>query len=105
MRKHLDKKAIDINKIVGEKMKSRRNNMGLTLRQVGSAVGMNPASIANSERGVQSITVRTLLMLCSVLECDYSELMPLIPKSAKKTKEVLVKKIVNYIEVSDEINR
>ena len=68
---------------VGALMKQRRDAMGMTQRTLAVKAGVSRTSIANIERGGQSILVHQLLNIAKALKVQP---MSLLPKEAPKAQ-------------------
>jgi transcriptional regulator with XRE-family HTH domain len=61
---------------LGGKIRSLRQDRGLTQADLAVAVGITRASLANIEAGRQRSLVHTLVALAKGLQCDVCELLP-----------------------------
>lgn len=56
---------------LSEKIRTRRHELGLTLRQIGEAVGVNQSTVKRWEDGdIRSLKLSALPALCRVLLAD-----------------------------------
>ncbi len=62
-------------KVIGDRIASRRNELGLTQEQLAKIVGKQRTSITNIEAGRQNLTINTLLVLSAALSLSPSELL------------------------------
>ena len=62
-------------KVLGERVKTLRNNKGLTLKQLSYAIGKDPQSIHRLEVGEVNPSYLYLMDICKGLEIDLSELL------------------------------
>jgi transcriptional regulator with XRE-family HTH domain len=60
--------------VLGPRLRARRGELGLTLAQVADAAGVTKGFISLVERGLASVSVPTLLTLCSALELELGAL-------------------------------
>jgi transcriptional regulator with XRE-family HTH domain len=64
----------EADKIVGERIKARRNELGVSQQDLGEKLGVSFQQIQKYEKGVNRVTTGRLLQLCQALECDLSDL-------------------------------
>ena len=69
----LDRPALE--ESLGQKLRSRRTQLGKGLREVSEATSISVGLISEIERGLSSPTVRNLIRLCDALEMTVSSLM------------------------------
>jgi transcriptional regulator with XRE-family HTH domain len=62
---------------VGESIRERRVQAGLTQLQLAGLSSLSRGSIANIERGQQNLTLETLWSIASCLGCEARELIPM----------------------------
>ncbi len=62
-------------KVLGRRVKSSRNEKGLTLKELSHSIGKDPQSIHRLEVGEVNPSYLYLLELCKGLEIDISELL------------------------------
>ncbi|MBN4865700.1 MULTISPECIES: helix-turn-helix domain-containing protein [Providencia] len=55
---------------IGQKMRRRRLQMGLTGDNLGQKSGLSQQQISRYERGVQNFTIRRLCIFANILQCD-----------------------------------
>ena len=58
------------NSYIGQKMRKRRLQMGLTGDNLGKQSGLSQQQISRYERGVQNFTIRRLCIFANILQCD-----------------------------------
>ncbi|HDN2513269.1 MULTISPECIES: helix-turn-helix domain-containing protein [Providencia] len=58
------------NSYIGQKMRRRRLQMGLTGDNLGQKSGLSQQQISRYERGVQNFTIRRLCIFANILQCD-----------------------------------
>lgn len=61
---------------IGERLKSRREELGLKQGQLAEAVGLLRTSITNIESGRQRPPIHLLYALCAALNLDAAEVLP-----------------------------
>jgi transcriptional regulator with XRE-family HTH domain len=61
---------------VGNKIRERREELGLTQQALASAVDLSRTSITNIEQGRQKLLVNTLFDIAKVLEVSMTDLLP-----------------------------
>jgi transcriptional regulator with XRE-family HTH domain len=60
--------------IVGERIKARRNVLGLSQQELGEKLGISFQQIQKYEKGVNRVTTGRLIQLCQALQCDLTDL-------------------------------
>lgn len=60
---------------VGKKLRTNREEKGVTLSEAASALGVTPMTIQRYETGKRKISVETIRRLCHYLKIDADELM------------------------------
>lgn len=63
-------------KHLGQLIRERRTELGLTQGEVAGRIGLTRTSVTNIERGTQAVNVATLFRMAEVLEMEVSELLP-----------------------------
>ena len=66
-------KALD--RSIGTRVRTRREQLGVTQEDLGTAVGLTRASIANVESGKQGLYVSTLVALAAALDITPASLL------------------------------
>lgn len=61
---------------VGNKIRQRREELGLTQQALASAVDLSRTSITNIEQGRQKLLVNTLFDIAKALEVSMADLLP-----------------------------
>jgi len=61
--------------VLGNRLRTIRNGMGLTLKDLGYRINKDPQSISRVERGNINPTYLYLLDVCKGLEIDITELL------------------------------
>ena len=80
-------------KILGEKFKKYRKNMGLTQFQLAELVGLNEKQISRIEAGLNYPTYTTLAKLIEVLEINISDFFAKSSETINHSQEELIKLI------------
>lgn len=62
--------------VSGEKIRLRRQFLGLTQSQLGSFLGVDPANVSRWEQGLSGLRPERRAQLATVLECDEVQLFP-----------------------------
>lgn len=76
---------------ISEKIKTRRHELGLTLRQVAEAVGVNQSTVKRWEDGdIQSLKMTKIPALSRVLLVDMSYLLGVTDNPAKIDRDSLL---------------
>lgn len=97
------------NRILGELLKKKRNELGYSLREVAYEMGMSHTELSNIESGDRkAINLNVLYNLCDYLELDLKELLDNAEYFNKnKEYKVLFRRIAeNCVEIeSDYLNK
>ncbi|MBW3119002.1 helix-turn-helix domain-containing protein [Providencia rettgeri] len=59
-----------LNSDIGERIRKRRLQMGLTGNSLGKQLGLSQQQISRYERGTQNFTIRQLCLFANILQCD-----------------------------------
>lgn len=87
---------------MAEKIKERRNIMGLTQEQLGAKIGLQKSAIAKYENGrVENIKRSVIIAMAKVLECSPCYLMDW---EEERTK-VISSKIIDFYEMLNDIGK
>ena len=68
------KVASEVDRQIGEVVRTRREKKGLTQAQLGKAIGVTFQQVQKYERGVNRISAATLLSCADALECSVADL-------------------------------
>jgi transcriptional regulator with XRE-family HTH domain len=60
----------------GRRVRSVRENAGITQAQLASAIGLTRSSVANLEAGRQKVLLHVLIVMAELLQVEPSELLP-----------------------------
>ena len=60
---------------VGENIKDRRKTMGMSQKELASAIGVSIPMICQIERGTKSVTLPLGAEIAKVLKCDMNDLV------------------------------
>lgn len=60
---------------IGENIKNRRKNVGMSQRDLAAAVGVSGPMICQIERGTKSVTMMLGAEIAKVLQCDLNDLV------------------------------
>lgn len=60
---------------VGENIKDRRKTMGMSQKDLASAIGVSIPMICQIERGTKSVTLLLGAEIAKVLKCDMNDLV------------------------------
>lgn len=80
-----------IRKEIGNNIRSRRLQLRMEMKELGSKIGLSQSSITNIEKGRQSITAERLWQITLVLRCSPQDLLPPIPQEFKDYEENMAK--------------
>jgi transcriptional regulator with XRE-family HTH domain len=61
--------------IIGERIRARRTELGLSQEKLGLASGVHWTVVSGAERGKRSVSIQTLLKLAVGLQMDAGELL------------------------------
>ncbi len=62
--------------VIGLKIRTRRQQAGLTQQQLSDLIGVSRISVVNMEEGRHACTIETLMVLCRIFKCQYADLLP-----------------------------
>lgn len=62
-------------KLIGSKLRKRRDDLGLTQKQIADRIKVHPLTIGRMEEGAHSVNVVTLIACCRLLDIDLDELL------------------------------
>jgi transcriptional regulator with XRE-family HTH domain len=81
-----------INKYIGKKIQTFRNERGVSQETLGKEIDLSRASIANFEAGTQSISIADLYNAALTLEKDVDNFLPSMEeiKKTRKTPEEII---------------
>lgn len=65
-----------LRKIVGERIKNRRNKLGMKQKQLAARMGVSRATLANIETGRQNMLLHHLYRYAEELDLDVRDLLP-----------------------------
>ena len=57
-------------KVIGQKIKERRQDMGITQEAIANRLDVNPSHISNIECGRANPSLTALVMIANILECS-----------------------------------
>lgn len=63
-------------KVIGSKLRMRRNEKEVTQSKLAKAVSVRRTSITNIESGIQKLPISLLFEICNILEIEPSEIIP-----------------------------
>jgi transcriptional regulator with XRE-family HTH domain len=66
--------------MIGEEIRRRRQEKGLTGEQLAAKAGMAPSAISQIETGRRSPHSESVMKLAQALECDVADLYPKVPR-------------------------
>jgi transcriptional regulator with XRE-family HTH domain len=67
----------DADIIVGERIKARRNVLGVSQQDLGEKLGVSFQQIQKYEKGVNRVATGRLIQICQALQCDLTDLADL----------------------------
>jgi len=92
----------EIYMLLGRAIAKRRSKIALTQRELASMIGVSRASIANTERGKQTVSVHNLYAIAAALQIDsVAELLPPLTQRSPAI-DVEVKSSYESINASEE---
>lgn len=87
----------DLYRLIGERLRERREELGLKQSDVAAEVGLRRTSVTNIEAGRQKPPLHVLYGVCIVLDIEPAQLLP-------SNAEVLAQTVV-AVEVGNETKR
>lgn len=85
-------------KIVGERIKSKREKLEITQNQLSENLGISRASVSNIEVGRHQVTLGSLYEISQILKIDISELLP-------KYDDVILAVNSNVLDYSSHVDK
>lgn len=76
MKKKRNRKTAAVDKAIGVKIRSRRQALGMPLRELADELGLTFQQVQKYETGASSISASRLLSVAEVLNCRPSSLLP-----------------------------
>lgn len=94
------KSSKNLNKYAGARLKLIRTKNGFTQLQLAELLGVNRVSICNIERGIHSLTISHIYLVCCIFNVSPVDLLPKIVPAKLKTKVVRVRvtKVINLMK-------
>ena len=62
-------------RLLGQRLKSQRKKKGFTQEKVADIMNYSPGYISQIERGATKVNLDTLAAICSIYDCDISEIV------------------------------
>jgi transcriptional regulator with XRE-family HTH domain len=84
---------LDFKKHFGEKVKEKREQLGLRQDDISSILKLSRTSVINIESGRHQTTIKNIYLLACLFQCPVSEFFPPIQKGELTTKST-VKKVL-----------
>ncbi len=82
------RKVQDSDKLIGERIRQRRNQIGMSQEELGEALGVSFQQVQKYEKGANRVSSGRLLDIASALECSINGLLGGVSdKGAKITPE------------------
>lgn len=105
------KQNVDLLVIIGARIRHIRKIRGLTQSDLAASLKLSRPSIINIERGRHSLSMQSLVSLCKIFKCNYSDILPDVENYGKalaeaeymKKNEVLIKQKTK--EFNERINK
>jgi transcriptional regulator with XRE-family HTH domain len=69
------RKPLNFNEIVGERLRELRERAGLTQADVARALGTNQSNVSSTERGARGITARRLARISQILKASPADIL------------------------------
>lgn len=88
----------NITKLVGERIREVRKKLGLTQEQVAERANMDFTSIGAAERGIRSLSLKSLYKVAQALEVPIEELLS-FPK--KEERDLIIEELIELIKDLD----
>jgi transcriptional regulator with XRE-family HTH domain len=76
----------EADKVMGQRIKARRNQQGLSQEELGNALGVSFQQVQKYEKGANRVSTGRLVQICETLECSITDMAEgLSGKDAKIT--------------------
>lgn len=66
---------IELYKIIGEMIRERRQNLGITLDQLAADLGVTAKTVQRYETGERKVKINTVMEISKILNFDYNKFM------------------------------
>ena len=90
-------KDIKLRHIIGERIRYKRKEKGLTQEQLAEKADMHSTYIGKLERGDKAATIDSLEKVVTALNVPYEELFRLIQPTAQSAENAVLWQIVNIL--------
>ncbi len=87
--------------ILGSKIKSIRESLGITQTELSEKIGLGRSSISNIEKGNQQPPLHIIYMICKELNADIHSLLPTFNEIESKAGVETQSKIEQYFIEND----
>ena len=92
----------DINfKLIGEKIKKRRQSLGITQEHIANVLDVNPSHISNIECGRANPSLTALIKIANILQCSVDTFIDeeYVFKCDETTKTTIDGKIIDKLQL------
>jgi len=91
----------EINKYVGIKVHQLREKLGVPQESIATILDVSRMSVVNIESGRHGLTLRNLLLLCSIFKCSPNDILPpaVKIKFSVEEKTVVIKRKKKFIKI------
>lgn len=92
----------DINfKLIGEKIKKRRQSLGITQEHIANVLDVNPSHISNIECGRANPSLTALIKIANILQCSVDTFIDeeYVFKRDEATKTTIDDKIIDKLQL------
>ena len=77
-----DSLTMSINEIVGQNIRAARKDRGISQLKLAERLGYTRPALSNIERGRSGLLVDRLHLICQILGCEYTEILPEIKQGS-----------------------
>lgn len=67
---------MSINQTVGSKLRDVRKATGMSQAKLAQRLGYTRVAVTNIEKGRQAMSVEKLHLICQILGCQYTDILP-----------------------------
>lgn len=93
----------NLKKLFGARIKSLRENKGLTQEQLAESADMNSIYLSNIERGKENPTLNLIIKISTALDVEMWELFDFKHEASSKVLKEMLKKYANEIDNNEKL--
>ncbi len=90
-----------VNKIIGEKIKFLRRQLGLTQAQLSDELSIHPKHLSNIENGRKAITIALLDKLCKIFNKPHVYFFDFVDQETSKDDAYMINYVVHMLKSAD----